>query len=52
MKFAVLATLKEKLIHGKVLADVQTYFLDHFGEKQEFMEQGKSRGTGLKSWAI
>ena len=41
MELSLLGTLKEKLINNKVLADVQTYFLDHFGENQQFMDLGE-----------
>ena len=41
MELSQLAALKEKLVRTKVLADIQTYFLDHFGENPEFMELGE-----------
>jgi hypothetical protein len=41
MDLSLLATLKDKLVHGKVFADVQNYFFDHFGMDPEFMAVGE-----------
>ena len=41
MDLSPLATLKDKLLHAKTFADVQTYFLDHFGDQPEFMDLGE-----------
>lgn len=41
MDLSPLTTLKDKLLHAKTFADVQTYFLDHFGDQPEFMELGE-----------
>jgi hypothetical protein len=41
MDLTLLATLKDKLIHATDFSDVFTYFLDHFGEDEEFIEQGE-----------
>jgi hypothetical protein len=41
MDLSLLATLKDKLIHGKDFSEVWHYFFDHFGEKPEFIALGE-----------
>jgi len=41
MDLSLLATLQDKLIHGTNFSDIFTYFLDHFGEDPEFIDQGE-----------
>jgi hypothetical protein len=41
MDLALLATLKNKLIHAKNFGQVWEYFFDHFGEDLEFIAQGE-----------
>jgi hypothetical protein len=41
MDLALLATLKEKIVHAKNFTEIWEYFMDHFGEDPEFIEQGE-----------
>lgn len=41
MDLKLLQTLKHKLVHGESFGDAFEYFLDHFGEKPEFMSHGE-----------
>jgi hypothetical protein len=40
MNLALLATLKDKLVHAKNFGDVMNYFFDHFGEDPDFIALG------------
>ncbi len=40
MKLEQLNHLKEQLLNGKDFGEIYTYFLDHFGESEEFMRLG------------
>jgi hypothetical protein len=40
MDLTKLDSLKELLVKAPVIADVFTYFLDHFGEREEFHDLG------------
>ena len=40
MDLALLATLKDKLIHATNFGDVMNYFFDHFGEDPDFIALG------------
>jgi len=42
MDLSKLDTLREKLVGDKDLSVIYTYFLDHFGENEEFMGLGDS----------
>ena len=42
MDLALLATLKDKLVHATNFSDVMVYFFDHFGEDGEFMALGET----------
>lgn len=41
MDLSLLATLKDKLVHAKDLADILDYFLTHFATDREFIAQGE-----------
>lgn len=41
MDLTLLATLKDKMIHGTNFTDIFTYFLDHFGENPDFIALGQ-----------
>jgi hypothetical protein len=44
MDLSKLAELKEQMGNATVFSDVWTFFLDHFGEKKEFMALGEPAG--------
>jgi hypothetical protein len=40
MDLSLLATLKQKLVHGTEFQEAQSYFFDHFAEDAEFLSLG------------
>jgi hypothetical protein len=44
MDLSLLATMKEQMAQAKQFSDVWTFFLDHFGEKKEFLALGEPAG--------
>ncbi|MDQ2731152.1 MAG: hypothetical protein M3Y56_05795 [Armatimonadota bacterium] len=47
MDLSKLETLKDKLVNAKQFIDIMTYFLDHFGENEEFMKLGTPESNKL-----
>src|SRR5947209_4498044 len=41
MDLSLLATLKKKLLTAREFSEVAAYFLDHFGDKPEFIHLGE-----------
>ncbi len=42
MDLSLLNTLRDKLVQDKDLSGIYSYFLDHFGENEEFMGLGEA----------